>query len=80
MKSGHLDLSNVFRVAENIGKGLVENKKFHVVIIRSMVLPGTNEKVGKIIENYSGKKLRYRFRGCSKPGIFKRGYRHRGFL
>ena len=72
-KSGHLDLSNVFRVAENIGNGLIENKKFHVVIIRSTVLPGTNEKVGKIIENYSDKKRGKDFEIVSNPEFLREG-------
>src|SRR3954471_5532453 len=46
---GHLDLSYIYKTAEQIGKALKEKDSFHTVVIRSTVLSGTNEKLGKII-------------------------------
>ena len=45
-KDGHLNLSYIFRVARQIGEGIREKDSFHIVAIRSTVLPGTNQKVG----------------------------------
>jgi len=49
-ESGRLDLSYIYKVAEQIGEALKEKKEFYTVFIRSTVPPGTNEKVRKIIK------------------------------
>ena len=48
--NGHLDLSAVFKVSEEIGRGIKKKRGFHVLVIRSTVLPGTNERVAEIVE------------------------------
>ena len=53
---GHLNLTFIFKVAEEIGNALRNKEDFHVVVIRSTVFPGTNQKVSDIIEKFSGKK------------------------
>ena len=72
-KAGHLNLSSVYGVAENIGTALARATKFHVVLIRSTVLPGTNEKVGFIIEERSGKKRGEDFEVVSNPEFLREG-------
>lgn len=72
-KAGHLDLSSIFAVAENIGAALAKAKKFHVVLIRSTVLPGTNEEVGTIIEERSGRKRGEDFEVVSNPEFLREG-------
>jgi len=72
-KAGHLDLSSVYSVAQNIGAVLAGAGKFHVVLIRSTVLPGTNEEVGTIIEERSGKKRRVDFEVVSNPEFLREG-------
>ena len=62
-KEGHLNLEYIYNVAGRIGRALKNKDKFHIVAIRSTVLPGTNQKVGEIIEQESGKK---RNEGCCK--------------
>ena len=62
---GSLNLGYVFNVAEEIGAALSRKKEFHTILIRSTVLPGTNNKVGKIIEKFSGKKIN-EFFSCIK--------------
>nr|MBI1230275.1 GDP-mannose dehydrogenase [Cytophagales bacterium] len=52
---GHLDLSYIYKTAEQIGSALLEKDSFHIVVIRSTVLPGTNRRVGEIIAEQSGK-------------------------
>jgi GDP-mannose 6-dehydrogenase len=72
-KSGHLDLRSIYAVAENIGEALADNYKFHVVMIRSTVLPGTNEKVGAIVEERSGRKRGEDFEVVSNPEFLREG-------
>lgn len=70
---GHLDLSAIFKVSEEIAKGIKEKNKFHIVVIRSTVFPGTNEKVSKIIENVSRKKVNEDFAVVSNPEFLREG-------
>lgn len=71
--NGHLNLSAIYKVAEEIGQGLKQKDTFHVVVIRSTVLPGTNEKVRNIIENFSGKKGEKHFAVVSNPEFLREG-------
>jgi GDP-mannose 6-dehydrogenase len=70
---GHLNLSYVYNVAKEIGDSLKKKLDFHIVVIRSTVLPGTNEKVGEIIENTSGKKRNKDFAVVSNPEFLREG-------
>ena len=71
--SGHLNLECVFNVAGQIGKALKETDRFHTIIIRSTVTPGTNRKVGEIIEQESGKKRNVDFGIVSNPEFMREG-------
>lgn len=44
-ENGNIDLEAVIRVIEDIGKALLKKKKYHLIVIRSTVLPGTIEKI-----------------------------------
>lgn len=70
---GHLNLSYIFACAKQIGEALREKEEFHIIAIRSTVLPGTNEKVGKIIEEASGKKRNEGFTVVSNPEFLREG-------
>lgn len=72
-EQGHLDISHIFDTAIQIGKSLKKKHTFHIIAIRSTVLPGTNEKVGKIIEEYSGKKRNEGFAVVSNPEFLREG-------
>lgn len=72
-KEGHLNLNYIFTVAERIGKALKDKDTFHVVAIRSTVLPGTNDKVGDIIERESGKRRNVDFAVVSNPEFLREG-------
>ena len=72
-KEGHLNLEYIFKVAEEIGEALVKKEEFHIVVIRSTVLPGTNEKFGRIIEEISGKKRNRAFAVVSNPEFLREG-------
>ncbi|MFL5771923.1 MAG: nucleotide sugar dehydrogenase [Flavisolibacter sp.] len=70
---GHLDLSYIYKTAEQIGKGIKQKEEFHTVVIRSTVLPGTNEKFGNIVEEFSGKKRNKSFSIVSNPEFLREG-------
>jgi GDP-mannose 6-dehydrogenase len=70
---GHLDLQYIFRTAEQIGEVLKLKDSFHTVAIRSTVLPGTNEKYGRILEEISGKKRNVDFSVVSNPEFLREG-------
>lgn len=72
-EEGHLDLKYIFETASQIGKSLISKNTFHIVAIRSTVLPGTNEKVGKIIEETSGKDRNKDFAIISNPEFLREG-------
>lgn len=55
--SGDLDLTYVTRVCENIGKSLAAKSGYHLVVVRSTMLPGSVEgAVIPALEAFSGKK------------------------
>jgi GDP-mannose 6-dehydrogenase len=70
---GHLDLSYIFNTAQQIGEVLKTKNSFHTIAIRSTVLPGTNEKYGRIIEEVSGKKRNVDFAIVSNPEFLREG-------
>ena len=72
-ENGHLNLNYIYNTAKGIGEALKEKDTFHVVAIRSTVLLGTNEKVGKIIEEVSGKKRNEDFAVVSNPEFMREG-------
>ena len=71
--NGHLDLSAVFSVTKEIAEGIKEKREFHVIIIRSTVLPGANEKVTQIVEEVSGKVSGKDFAIVSNPEFLREG-------
>lgn len=71
--NGHLNLDFIYNTARQIGEGLKEKEGFHVVAIRSTVLLGTNEKVGELIEEASGKKRNEGFAVVSNPEFLREG-------
>ena len=53
---GNIDLSIVKAASSSLGKALKEKKEYHVIVVKSTVVPQTTEKVVlPIIEKYSGK-------------------------
>lgn len=71
--NGHLDLTYIMKTAEQIGEALKEKRGFHVVVIRSTVFPGTNEKVGQLIADISGKEIDKDFAIVSNPEFLREG-------
>lgn len=72
-KEGHLNLEYIYKVAGQIGEALKDKDNFHIIAIRSTVLPGTNGKIGEIIEEVSGKKRNRDFTVVSNPEFLREG-------
>ena len=71
--TGHPEMEYIFRLAETFGRILRGKNDFHVIAIRSTVLPGTSMKFAEIIEEYSGKKRNLDFAVVSNPHFLREG-------
>ena len=80
-KDGSINLKYVKSSAKEIGSFLRLKKNFHLVVVKSTVLPGTTENIiGKIIEKESGKKAFRDFGLASNPEFLKEGSALKDFL
>ena len=74
LPDGSIDLSLVKRSAEEIGKALKTKRDYHLVVVKSTVIPGTtNEVVRPIIESLSGKKAGTDFGLAMNPEFLREG-------
>jgi GDP-mannose 6-dehydrogenase len=79
-KNGSLDLSYLVRVCEQIGDVLRDKPDYHVVVIRSTVLPGTTHThVIPALEARSGKKYGTEFGVSVNPEFLREGSALRDF-
>jgi GDP-mannose 6-dehydrogenase len=73
-KNGSLDLSYLVRVCEQIGDALADKDDYHVVVVRSTVLPGTTHgQVIPALEARSGKKYGEGFGVAVNPEFLREG-------
>ena len=71
---GSIDLKYVKSASKEIGKVLADKDDFHVVVVKSTVVPGTTENVVKpIIEEKSGKKAFEDFGLAMNPEFLREG-------
>jgi GDP-mannose 6-dehydrogenase len=71
-ENGSFGISQILRVAEQIGTMLASLEHFHVINIRSTVLPGTvEEKIIPLLEACSGKKVGQGFGVCVNPEFMR---------
>jgi len=70
---GHLNLQYIFKVAENIGEALKHKNTFHIIAIRSTIMPGTCDKFAEIVEYNSGKKRNEDFALVDNPEFLREG-------
>ena len=69
-----IDLSYIESTAREIGEALKKKDSYHLVVVRSTVVPGTSRNmVGKIIEDVSGKKSGGDFGLCMQPEFLAEG-------
>jgi GDP-mannose 6-dehydrogenase len=74
LRSGKLDLGHVEPVCREIGKVLKTKQEFHLVVLRSTVLPGTTESIViPALEESSGKRLGDGFGVCVNPEFMREG-------
>jgi len=73
-QNGDLDLQYIERVCEEIGAAISQKDTFHVVVIRSTMLPGsTRSTVIPALERSSGKKAGDSFGVCVNPEFLREG-------
>ena len=81
LRSGKLDLGHIEPVCRQIGETLRQKDSFHVVVLRSTVLPGTAESlVIPTLEQASGKRMGKDFSVCVNPEFMREGTAVADFL
>ena len=70
---GSIDLNFIYEAAEEVGRSLRKKKGYHVVVMRSTIVPGTTDKVREIAEKLSGKKAGKGFGICMCPEFLRQG-------
>lgn len=72
--NGNLEMRHVRTVCEEIGEAIRHKRGFHVVVIRSTVLPGSMRSVViPALELHSGKKAGVDFGVCNNPEFLREG-------
>ena len=68
------DLSQIITAAQSVGRVLAEKSAYHVVTVKSTVLPGTTEGVVRqTVEQSSGKRLGTGWGLCMNPEFLREG-------
>ena len=74
LRNGKLDLGHIEPVCREIGEALRKKGSFHLVVLRSTVLPGTAETIViPTLEKASGKKFGTDFGVCANPEFMREG-------
>lgn len=71
--NGHLNMSYIHKAAEEIGEAIKTKGNYLTVVIRSTVMPGTNNEIKKIIAQKSGKTAGRDFGVVSNPEFLREG-------
>ncbi len=78
---GNIDLSYIEQVSEEMGRALAGKNAYHVVVVKSTVLPETTENVVlPRLEKTSGKKAGEGFGLCMNPEFLREGCALEDFL
>lgn len=74
LSNGNLDLRYIRRICEQIGEALKHKRTWHLVVIRSTILPGTMQgTVIPILEAFSEKTAGADFGVCHNPEFLREG-------
>jgi len=69
-----IDLQHIKKSTREIGEALSKKDAYHLVVVKSTVVPGTTENVVKpILENYSKKRCGPDFGLCMNPEFLREG-------
>ena len=78
---GTIDLSFVKKASENIGRCLHKKNSWHLVVVKSTVLPGTTKDfILPLLEKHSGKKAGKDFGLAMNPEFLREGIAVKDFL
>ena len=73
-QDGSVNLQFIENSGREIGKALKKKKNYHLVVVKSTVIPGTTEKMVKpIIETHSNKHCGIDFGLCMNPEFLREG-------
>jgi GDP-mannose 6-dehydrogenase len=74
LRNGKLDLGHIEPVCRDIAEVLKTKNSFHLVVLRSTVLPGTAEQIViPTLERVSGKRMGQNFGVCVNPEFMREG-------
>lgn len=80
-KDGSIDLRFIKEVSKEIGNVLKSKKGYHVIVVKSTVVPGTTEKIVlPLIERHSAKKVGKNFGLAMNPEFLREGNALKDFL
>ncbi len=71
---GSIDLKQIKSCATEIGNALTKKDQYHLIIVKSTVVPGTTENIVKpLLEKHSNKKCASGFGLCMNPEFLREG-------
>lgn len=80
-EDGSINLDYIKQAAQDVAEGLKEKNGYHVVVVKSTVVPKTTEEeIIPIIEEYSGRKAGEDFGVCMNPEFLREGTALNDFL
>jgi UDPglucose 6-dehydrogenase len=79
-EDGSINLDYLHGAVKAIAEALREKHEYHVIVVKSTVIPGTTQSLVPMIEEISGKKLGQGFGIAMNPEFLKEGYAIKDFL
>jgi len=79
-EDGSIDLADMEKISEDLGRMLKGKEGYHTVVVKSTVVPGTTEKVAGLLEKSSGKIPGQDFGVCMNPEFLREGKALEDFL
>ena len=71
---GSINLNQIKSCAAEIGKALTKKDQYHLIVVKSTVVPGTTENIVKtLLEKHSNKKCGSDFGLCMNPEFLREG-------